>query len=174
MSKIIPCSKLEYTDDADDVDDAPAELLPPPVAEVKPPSIKKERSDAQKATTARMRVKLDERRKELVIIKQEAKATALLQQAEVKAIIKEKITAKLSAKKADEKMRLALLQAQESSEEEEEQESEPEPPVRKAPLKARKYAPEPEPVYKRQPAQKQLPPYRPTQPTYDFPSVRFV
>ena len=173
MSKVIPCSKLEYTDEADDVDDEPTELLPPPAPEAKPPSIKKARSDAQKATTARMRVKLDERLKELVIIKQEAKATALLQQAEVKAIIKEKITAKLSTKKADEKMRLALLQAHESSEEEEE-EYEPEPPVRKAqPKQSRtQYLPEPTPVYKR--TTKQLPPYRPTQPSYDFPSVRFV
>jgi hypothetical protein len=67
--------------------------------------MKKARSDAQKATTARMRVKLEERRRDLVVIKQEAKETALLQQLELKAHIKDKLKAKQLKTKADEKIR---------------------------------------------------------------------
>jgi len=140
-------SKLEYTDEPEIKE--PDELtpdLPPvvsplratlatmsPIATLPIPTMKKARSDAQKATTARMRVKLEERRRDLVVIKQEAKETALLQQLELKAHIKDKLKAKQLKTKADEKMRQMMMEVSES-EEEEESESEPEehvPIVRK-------------------------------------------
>lgn len=161
-------SKLEYSEEFDTKEvDAPESIagLPIILKEVKenvsfPPSTKKARSDAQKAVTARMRVKLDERRKELIVIKQEAKETALLQQMELKTLIKDKLKAKQLKTKADEKMRQMLLEASESDEEESESESEPEivyrKPTRKGPIK-------------------QLPSFRkPSYASQEFPTVRFV
>ena len=73
-------SKLEYSDEPDVKEvDEPLESPTVVATPVPPPSMKKASSDAQKATTARMRVKLEERRRDLVVIKQEAKETALLE-----------------------------------------------------------------------------------------------
>ena len=72
-------SKLEYSDEEPEIEVANTST---PTDVIRPPSVKKARSDAQKAATARMRIKLDERRKVLIVIKQEAKETALLQQIE--------------------------------------------------------------------------------------------
>lgn len=160
-------SKLEYSEESDSKEvDATESIAGSPILlnEVKedivPPSTKKARSDAQKAVTARMRVKLDERRKELLVIKQEAKATAMLQQMELKTLIKDKLKAKQHKAKADEKMRQMLLEASESDEEKSESESEPEIVYRK-PRRA-------VPI-------KQLPSFkRPSYTSQDFPTVRFV
>lgn len=151
-------NKLEYSDEAD-----AKELEEPetPISPVVSVSIKKTRSDAQKAATARMRVKLEERRKELVVIKQEAKETALLQQMELKTHIRDKLKAKQLKTKADEKMQQMLLEA--SASEEEESESEPEKIVYKKPLKKTSLV-----------HIKQLPSRRPTYATQEFPTVRFV
>jgi len=188
-------SKLEYTDEPEIKE--PDELTPdlPPVvsplratlATMSPiatlpisvktdvelrsiPTMKKARSDAQKATTARMRVKLEERRRDLVVIKQEAKETALLQQLELKAHIKDKLKAKQLKTKADEKMRQMMMEVSES-EEEEESESEPEEHVpivrKKQPIKKGGRVCE-TPI-------KQLPNGRhPSYTSQEFPSIRFV
>ena len=160
--------KLEYSDETEKEVDEP-EPTPTPVAPSitvdKPPSMKKARSDAQKATTARMRVKLEERRRDLVVIKQEAKETALLQQMELKTHIKDKLKAKQLKTKADEKMRQMLLEA---SDEEEEEESEPES-RKKQPIK-RTSLPEPKPKsFKQLPSGRQVPYV-----SQEYPSVRFV
>lgn len=157
-------SKLEYSDEepeAEEVDTPPSQL---PTNEVKVPSVKKARSDAQKVATARMRVKLDERRKELIVIKQEAKATALLQQMELKANIKDKLKAKQNKNKAEEKRRQAKQYEEEYESEEEQSESEPEE-VKLVHKRINKKA---LPI-------KQLPSAnRPSYASQDFPSVRFV
>ncbi len=169
-------SKLEYSDEPDIKEDDPkTEQIPPVLQEIvappaPPPSIKKARSDAQKATTARMRVKLEERRRDLVVIKQEAKATALLQQMELKAHIKENLKAKQQKTKADEKMRQMLLlsESEEEEEEEEEDESEPEIVYKKQPV--RRATPTPQRTNMKQLPSGQKPSYLSQQ----FPSVRFV
>ena len=176
-------SKLEYSDEPDVKEDeskpeqtttSEASVIHPmsdKVEEPPPPtSIKKARSDAQKATTARMRVKLEERRRDLVVIKQEAKATALLQQMELKAHIKENLKAKQLKSKADEKMRQMLLlsESEEDEEDEEEEEEEPEIVYKKQPM--RRATPTPQRTNMKQlpSGQKQI--YLSQQ----FPSVRFV
>jgi hypothetical protein len=158
-------SKLEYSDEVELKDDVETPIIEPTVVpEVKPPSIKKTRSDAQKATTARMRVKLEERRKELVIIKHEAKETALLQQMELKAHIKDKLLTKQLKTKADEKMRQMLLKAEDTDDDEDDDDvDEPEEVV----VRSRKAKPVPKVV-------KQLPNKQPTRQSYEFPAVRFV
>ena len=112
-------SKLEYTDDA--VDDDEPELIAEiaPVAPAKPPKEKKARTDAQRAVTNKMRDKLAERRRDLVVIKAEAKETALLQQNEMKALIKEKLLTKQQKTKADEKLKKLIQEPSESESEEE-------------------------------------------------------
>jgi hypothetical protein len=112
-------SKLEYTDDAVDDDESELIVETPPVAPVKPAKEKKARTDAQRAVTNKMRDKLAERRRDLVVIKAEAKETALLQQNEMKALIKEKLLTKQQKTKADEKLK-KLIQDQSESESEEE------------------------------------------------------
>ena len=162
-------SKLEYSDEVEPKDDVETPIIEPTVVpEVKPPSIKKTRSDAQKATTARMRVKLEERRKELVIIKHEAKETALLQQIELKAHIKDKLLTKQLKTKADEKMRHMLLKVDDTDNDDEDDDNdddidEPEEVV----VRSRKTKPVPKVV-------KQLPNKQPTRQSYEFPAVRFV
>ena len=161
-------SKLEYSDEVEPKDDVeiPTIIEPTVVPEVKPPSIKKTRSDAQKATTARMRVKLEERRKELVIIKQEAKETALLQQIELKAHIKDKLLTKQLKTKADEKMRQMLLKAEDTDDDEEDDNDDDDEPEEVV-VRSRKTKPVPKVV-------KQLPNKQPTRQSYEFPAVRFV
>lgn len=166
-------SKLEYSDEPDVKEEIEPALESPPVIAtpiVPPPSMKKARSDAQKATTARMRVKLEERRRDLVVIKQEAKETALLQQIELKAHIKDKLKAKQLKTKADAKMRQMMVSS-ESEDEEEDEESEPEeriPIIRKKQQTYTRAEPKPKPT-------KQLPSGRPTYASQqEFPSVRFV
>ena len=111
-----------------------------------------------------MRVKLEERRKELVIIKHEAKETALLQQIELKAHIKDKLLTKQLKTKADEKMRQMLLKAEDTDDDEEDDDvDEPEEVV----VRSRKAKPVPKVV-------KQLPNKQPTRQSYEFPAVRFV
>ena len=158
-------SKLEYTDEPDAQDETETELLEtPPVAEVKPPSIKKARSDAQKATTAKMRLKLEERRNELVIIKQEAKATALLQQEEMKSYIKQKLIKKQIQNKASEKMKQMILDEEDSDEEDSEAEEVVVVAKTRRPIS-------------RSVNSKQLPSARssyPPPPPYQFPTVNFV
>ena len=174
-------SKLEYTDEPEikEVDEPEPPTASTPL--IPPPSMKKARSDAQKATTARMRVKLEERRRDLVVIKQEAKETALLQQLELKAHIKDKLKAKQLKTKADEKMRQMMMEASESEEEsdyfrrstlsKEESESEPEervPIVRKKQLIKKGGRVCETPI-------KQLPNGRhPSYTSQEFPSIRFV
>ena len=163
MSKI---SKLEYTDEPDDIVDVLPEFSLPKddaLVDVKPQSIKKQRSEAQKATTAKMRLKLDERRKELVIIKQEAKATALLQQEEMKSYIKQKLIKEKIKSKASEKMKQMILDEEDSEKEDSEEE---EVVVVVVPKKAKRVIAKPT-------NSKQLPSARPI-PQYQFPSVSFV
>lgn len=163
--RLTKSNKLEYTDEADEEEPDKRQcglVTPPDVPIPHTPSVKKARSDAQKATTEKMRVKLEERRKELVVIKQEAKATALLQQAEVKAMIKDKLKAKQLKTKADEKMRQMLLEA--SEDEEEQANSEPDEVIyRNPPKRATKVVVKQLPSKRRQPYASQ-----------DFPTVTFV
>ena len=164
-------NKLEYTDDADQEEPDESSNIPTQ-SQSNTPSVKKARSDAQKATTEKMRVKLEERRKELVVIKQQAKETALLQQAEVKAIIKEKLKAKQLKTKADEKMRQLLLEA---SEEEEEEESDHEEVVYRKPLKKAPKALIRFSDYRTQSDTKQFPSgRRPDYAAQELPTIRFV
>ena len=174
-------SKLEYTDEPEikEVDEPDPEPVPIATPIVPPPSMKKARSEAQKATTARMRVKLEERRRDLVVIKQEAKETALLQQIELKAHIKAKIAKQLKTK-ADDKMRQMLLE--DDDEDADEDESEPEeyiPIVRKKQPLKRLCQKESTGVKGGRvcetPLIKQLPSGRkPPYATQELPSIRFV
>lgn len=163
-------SKLEYTDEPDIKEDEPTPDPTPAIATPVPlpPSMKKARTDAQKATTARMRVKLEERRRDLVVIKQEAKEMALLQQLEMKASIKDKLKAKQLKTKADEKMRQMMEELSED-EDTDETESEPEEPMpirRKTTKKGRGCE---TPPIKQLPSKKQ-----PSYTSQEFPSIRFV